>query len=165
MNTNPLVTRVRTAYSLLVQGASHLQSPFLFVIRAYWGFSFCQTGWGKLRHLSDVTEYFGHELHIPFPAFNALLASVTEFFGGLLLILGLASRLISLPLTFLLCVAYLTADPDALHDADKFVKATEFPFLFTVLVVLTCGPGVFSIDYLLGKKFGPTASKTTTANA
>lgn len=164
MNPNSLVARIRAPYSLLVRGASYLQSPFLLVVRAYWGFSFVQTGWGKLHNLGKVTEFFS-SLHIPFPAYNAALAAVTECFGGLLLLVGLASRLISVPLTFLLCIAYLTADSDALHDADKFVKADEFPFLFTTLLVLCFGPGVFSIDYLLGKIFAAPASSSTTSNA
>ncbi len=81
----------------------------------------------------------------------------------------LGSRLISIPLTFLLCVAYVTADNEALRaifsDPDKFLNAAEFQFLFAVLLVLIFGPGVFSLDYLLGKKFGPPASEPTSPSA
>ncbi len=168
MNTHPLVAPAHSAYALLVRGASYLQSPFLLVVRLYWGYSFFQTGKGKLLNLSQPTEYFA-SLHIPFPALNAALAGATECFGGLLLLVGLASRLISIPLTFLLLVAYVTADNEALRaifsDPDKFLNAAEFQFLFAVLLVLIFGPGMFSIDYLLGKKLGAPATKPPAPSA
>lgn len=168
MNTNPFVARARTAYGLLIRSASYLQSPFLLIVRLYWGWQFFQTGKGKLSDLSQPTEFFA-SLHIPFPAFNAALVGATECFGGLLLLVGLASRLISIPLTILLCVAYLTADSEALRsifsDPDKFLSATPFQFLFATLLVLIFGPGAFSIDYLIGKKLGTAASTSASASA
>jgi len=160
MNTHPLFGLARNGYAQLVRTASHLQSPFLLVVRLYWGWSFFLTGKGKLSDLSKPTAYFA-DLHIPFPAVNAVLAGATECFGGLLLLVGLGSRLISIPLTVVMIVAYLTADAEALHDFDKFLSATEFQFLFAVLLVLIFGPGVFSIDHLLSKKFGPPVPEIT----
>jgi len=60
------------------------------------GLVFIGTGWGKQHSLSDVTEFFT-TLHIPAPAFNARLTAATEFFGGLAVLLGLGTRLVSLP--------------------------------------------------------------------
>jgi len=164
MKTHPLVARARSAYSLLIRIGSSLKCPFLLIVRLYWGWSFFQTGKGKLSDLSQPTEFFA-SLHIPFPAFNAVLVGTTECVGGLLLLVGLASRLISLPLIVLLSVAYLTADNEALHsifsDPDKFLSATPFQFLFAVLLVLIFGPGAISIDHLLQKKFGAAASEST----
>ena len=34
-------------------------------------------------------------------------------------------------------------------DPDKFVNADEFLFLFAVVIVFVCGPGVFSLDALI----------------
>lgn len=168
MNTNPFVARARNAYGLLICSASYLQSPFLLIVRLYWGWQFFQTGKGKLSDLSQPTEFFA-SLHIPFPAFNAALVGATECFGGLLLLVGLASRLTAIPLTILLCVAYLTADSEALRsifsDPDKFTSATPFLFLFATLLVLVFGPGAFSIDYLIGKKLGVNASTPTPRTA
>jgi len=167
MKSNPLVSFVRTAYTLLVRIASSLQSPFLLIVRLYWGWSFVQTGWGKLQDLSKPTEFFT-SLHIPFPAFNAVLASSTEFLGGILILVGLASRLAAIPLTIVMIVAYLTTEGEALHalfvdhDPDKFLAATPFQFLFAVLLVLFFGPGFFSIDHFLMKKFGKGTSESST---
>lgn len=133
-----------------------LQAPFLLAIRLYWGWQFFLTGKGKLANPGPVIEFF-QGLGIPFPAFNVYLVGTTEFLGGLLLILGLGSRMVTIPLTVTMIVAYLTADLEAVKaifsDPDTFVKATPFPFLFAVLVVMLFGGGAFSVDRLLGRFF------------
>lgn len=157
MNDTPpsgALPKLHTRFSDL---ASYLQSPFLLVIRLYWGWQFFLTGKGKLEHLDKITEFFTG-LGIPFPAANAAFVGFTECVGGLLLVIGLASRLISVPLTILLTVAYLTADLESVKslfsDPEKFLTAAPFLFLFTVIIILAFGPGKFSVDALLGKKFG-----------
>ena len=45
-------------YKLLIAAASSLQSPFLLLVRLYWGFQMTQTGWGKLHNLAKVAEFF-----------------------------------------------------------------------------------------------------------
>jgi putative oxidoreductase len=153
---NPPAPFFQRAYGLLVTGASSLQSPVLLALRLYWGWSFFQTGKGKLMHLGRVTEYF-RDLRIPFPAFNVCLAGGTECLGGLLLLVGLGSRLVCLPLIFVLIIAYATAEQDAVKqifsDPDKFTAATPFLFMLACIIVLAFGPGAFSLDGLLARKF------------
>jgi putative oxidoreductase len=150
--------RLRSAYALLVTLVTHLQSPLLLALRLYCGWQFMQTGFGKVTHLSDTTEYFA-SLHIPLPGLNAAMAGATECVGGTLLLLGLISRLAALPLIATMIVAYLTAEIDTVKvifsDPDKFIGATPFLFLLTSLLVLAFGPGRFSLDRRLG--FEPTA--------
>lgn len=131
------------------------QSVILLAIRLYWGWAFFLAGRGKLMNLSRTADFF-QSLGIPLPYAQATLAATTECFGGLLLLIGLCSRLISIPLTILLVVAYLTADLDKVKvifdDPDKFLTADEFLFLFAVVVVFTFGPGRFSLDWLIKRK-------------
>src|ERR1700733_1156200 len=94
-------------------GGAFLPSPFLLVVRLYWGWQFAQTGWGKLHHLAQITEFF-RSLDIPLPAFNAHFVAGLECGGGLLLIAGLASRLTGFLLAANMFVAYWTADHQAL---------------------------------------------------
>src|SRR5271156_1750111 len=63
------------------------------------GITFVGTGWGKLHHLEKVTAYFT-ELGLPAPHFQATLVGSTELVGGALVLLGIGSRLASLPLLF-----------------------------------------------------------------
>ncbi|MBI2512295.1 MAG: DoxX family protein [Opitutae bacterium] len=131
--------------------ASLLQSPLLFVLRVYWGWSFVQTGWGKLMHLDRTTEFFA-SLNLPAPKLNAIAASTTECLGGGLLALGLFARPASVPLAVTMIVAYATADREAVQaifsDTDKFTSAAPFLFLVVSLLVLAFGPGKWSIDHL-----------------
>jgi putative oxidoreductase len=139
-------------YAMASAALSHLQSPFLLAVRLYWGWQFAQTGWGKLHNLPKIVDFFT-SLNIPFPAANAHFVSGLEFVGGILLILGLGSRLIGLLLAGNMFVAYWTADHDALvsifSDPGKFYVADPYTFLFASLMVLIFGAGLFSVDTLI----------------
>jgi putative oxidoreductase len=154
----PLLT---SAYKLLISVGNSLQSPFLLIIRLYWGWQFFIDGKGKLTNFDKVAKYF-MELNIPLPGFNAALVSTIELVGGLLLIIGLASRLTTVPLIVIMTMAFVTADTEAFKsffsDPDKFFAATPFLFLFASLLILIFGPGKFSIDHFLKRKFAPDKS-------
>jgi putative oxidoreductase len=143
---------IRRAYEVLVTGANFLQSPLLLALRLYFFWQLFLTGKGKLSNIGKVSEFFT-SLHIPLPTLNAYFIGSLECFGSLLLIIGLASRPLSLLIVFSMTVAYLAADFEAVSsifsDPDKFVKADPFPFLLTALIVLVFGPGLFSIDALI----------------
>ena len=147
---------LKTAYGLLVKLGNCLQSPLLLAMRLYWGWPLFQTGKGKLMNLDRTAEFFS-TLHIPMPKINAIMAGSTECFGGLLLCLGLGSRLVSIPVAFTMIIAYVTADAEAfrsvLSNPDKFTGAAPFLFLLTALVILAFGPGAISLDCMIGRKF------------
>lgn len=140
--------------SLLAKVGECLQSPLLLAIRLYWGWQFFQAGKGKLQHLDKTVSYFS-SLSIPAPKLNAILASSTECSCGILLLLGLFSRFASPALITVMCVAYATADTEALHAVftkpDKFLGADPFLFLFASVIVFAFGPGRLSLDALLFK--------------
>ena len=134
---------------------SRLQSPFLLAIRLYWGWQLVQTGWGKMHNIAKITAFFT-TLNIPLPAFNAHFIAGLEFFGGILLILGLGTRLIGLLMAANMLVAYWTADREALgsifSDPGKFYVADPFTFLFASLIVLIFGAGYLSLGYIIAKR-------------
>ena len=136
---------------------SYLQSPFLLFVRLYWGWQLAQSGWGKLHHLSNVGEYFG-TLGLPIPAQMAVFIACVEFFGGIFLALGLASRITALVLTVNLTMAYVIGDREALlsffSDPDKFIAAAPFAFLLVAVIVLIFGSGKISADTAIGFFFG-----------
>ena len=162
MKLNKLIVLARAGYDLLVKGASSLQSPLLLTIRLYWGWQFFLSGKGKLGDLSGPTEFFT-TLGIPFPAFNAALAGTTECVGGLLLLAGLASRLVTIPLIVTMLVAYITDGREALlsffSEPDTFFKYDAFLFLFASVLVFIFGPGKFSIDHLIKRKLNALADR------
>ena len=147
-----IVNTSRSLYRLLLRIGNSLQSPLLLVVRLYWGWQFWQAGWGKLQDISKPIGFFT-DLGIPFPVFNAWLVSILECVGGILLFVGLASRLISVPLVIDMTVAYLTADREALKsifsEPGKFYAADPYTFWFASLLIFIFGPGAFSIDWLI----------------
>lgn len=143
-------------YRLLIAAASGLQSPFLLAVRLYWGWQFAQDGWGKLHNLDKVTDFFT-SLGLPAPGLTAAFIGGLELVGGILLALGLGSRLIALLLTGNMLMAYITADREALFsvfsDPDKLYGAAPYTYLFASVIVLIFGPGKFSMDAWLAKKW------------
>jgi len=153
---NAFSERLQRAYSILVGIGNSLQSLFLLAVRLYWGWQFCQAGWGKMHRLPKVVEFFA-SLGIPAPALNAYFVIGLEFFGGILLALGLGSRFIALLLACDMIVAYIAADREALmsifSDPGKFYNADPYTFLFAALMVLIFGPGRFALDYVLKRRW------------
>jgi putative oxidoreductase len=147
-------------YRLLISVASSLESAFLLIVRLYWGVQMAQTGWGKLHSLERVTSFFT-SLGIPAPGLNAIFIAILEFAGGILFTLGLGARLIALLFLGDMLVAYYAADREALlsffSSPDKFAGATPFVFLVASLIVLIFGPGKYSIDTMLARRFPVTA--------
>ena len=145
-------------YDGFVRAVSSLQSPFLFLfVRLYWGWEFMEDGWGKLHNLAKVTEYFA-SLNLPAPGTTALFVSIIELAGGMLLAIGLFSRLTGLVLTVNMLTAYVTGDREALLSVftapDKFSAAAPYMYLFASLVVLIFGPGKISLDALFERLMG-----------
>jgi len=159
---NAFVSKVRQWHDGLFGLTEYLKSPLLLFVRLYWGWQLAQSGWGKLHNLEKVTGFFA-SLNLPMPAQTAVFISCLEFFGGILLALGLFSRIISLALTVNLVMAYVTADREALFsifsDPDKFTAAAPFTFLCASLVVLVFGAGKLSVDTLLGFLVGGEKAK------
>lgn len=144
---------------LLTLLAGWVQTPLLFLIRLWWGWSFFTTGRGKLMNLEKTAGFFA-DLQIPLPKVNAIVAGSVECFGGLLLMAGLFSRVVSIPLMFTMVIAYVTADSEAWRaiwrDTDKFTSASPFLFLFATLLIFAFGPGKFSLDaWFFGAKNSP----------
>jgi putative oxidoreductase len=142
-------------YVVLSGMLSRLQSPFLLAVRLYWGWQFAQTGWGKMRDIAKITAFFT-SLNIPFPAVNAHFIAGLEFFGGILLILGLGTRVVGFLLAANMFVAYWTADREALasifSDPGKFYVADPYTFLFASLLVVIFGAGFLSLDNIIAKR-------------
>jgi putative oxidoreductase len=106
----------------------------------------------KWQNISGVAEWFG-ELGIPFPTINAYLAATTEAVGVVLLLLGLATRLISIPLIITMIVAIITVHWQNGFEAGN--NGYEIPLYYILFLcgLLIKGSGKYSLDYLIGRKF------------
>src|SRR6202162_1795288 len=82
-------------YNASVRAVSSLPSPFLLVVRVYWGWQISQNGWGKLHNLPHVTQFFA-SLGLPAPGFTAAFVASFEVTGGIFVALGVFSRIAAL---------------------------------------------------------------------
>ena len=149
-----LMQMIRKWYLMEVRALNPLQHVFLLIVRVYFGWEFMRAGSGKLLNISATAEYFaGLDNPIPLPTLSAYMAGTTETVCGFFLLIGAASRIITIPLICTMLVAYATAHPEYLQafwgNTAYFFKAPPFPYLYTVVVVLLFGPGRFSVDGLL----------------
>lgn len=78
----------------------------LYLVPVFW-----MAGTSKFNHFEDTVAWFGNPdwgLGLPLPWLMAFLATAAELGGAILLALGLATRLISIPLTITMVVAAVT---------------------------------------------------------
>jgi putative oxidoreductase len=159
MATTSTLSLARTGYGIFVWTSSLLQ-PLVLLLLRLWGWQFMVTGWGKLNNHEKVVGFFT-QLGIPMPGFNAWFVGGVECFGGILLLLGLLARPTALVLTINMLVAFLSVAKDraiffnAFGNPDTFIAADPFFYLLVAVVVLTFGPGLFSLDTLIGKLTPP----------
>jgi len=88
----------------------------------------------------------------PFPMVSAILAMTTEVLGIILLTLGFGTRVIALPLMFVMVVAIFTT-----HISNGFAAGDngfEIPLYYILMLfaLVVYGSGKFSLDYLIGRK-------------
>ena len=115
------------------------------------GIIFAGSGWGKLHNLQTVTEFFT-QLHIPAPGFNAAFVGATELVCGILLLLGLASRLAAIPLTVTMCVAIATARSSDVERFGDLLRLQEWIYIVLSIWIAVAGAGALSLDYLLSRR-------------
>ena len=120
------------------------------LVRLFVGYFFLESGWGKIHNLETFAQRFA-EWGIPAPAFNAALSGWTEFLGGALVVAGLATRLVSIPMFINMVVAILSVKLKKLGGLDDFVELDEPLYALAFLWLFFSGPGWVSVDHLLAK--------------
>jgi putative oxidoreductase len=119
-------------------------------VRIVVGWVFIWTGWQKLNFLPRMIENF-REWGIPAPEILTPFVSGMEFVGGLLLLFGLLTRIVAIPMMIIMLVAIASAkwgDVDSLQTLLGFEEISYF-VMFAWLGV--AGPGPVSLDHLVLK--------------
>ncbi|MBO9661480.1 DoxX family protein [Dokdonella sp.] len=123
------------------------------VLRLFFGYFWLETGWAKLQHLDGFTERFV-EWGIPFPALSAALSAGTDFVGGLLLMLGLFTRLTAAAMAVNMIVAIALVVIKNVSSFDELVELDEFVYILIFFWLLIAGPGKASLDTWLARRLG-----------
>jgi len=121
------------------------------VARLTIGLVFVQTGWGKWTNIQKVVGFFT-ELGIPAPEVQARLAASAELVCGALILIGLFTRVATLPLIAVMAVAILTAKRGDIHELSDLLGMEEYLFIVVLLWLGAYGPGPLSLDALLARR-------------
>src|SRR6266853_672816 len=111
------------------------------------GATFFKAGLLKYNSFEFAVKLFQEEYRVPLldPAVAARIAMVQELSIPILLFLGLATRLATIPLLGMIAVIQIFVYPNAYND--------HLVWGSILVLVLTRGPGVFSLDYLIERRF------------
>lgn len=92
----------------LIDGVRKLDFVASIALRLVLAFVFIGAGFVKINNFEGTAAWFGSTLGMPFPTLLAFFATAAEFGGGIMLILGLAVRYVTIPLMITMVVAGLT---------------------------------------------------------
>lgn len=138
--------------NLLILLPSHIASYFVWagplIMRLVVGYVFMLSGWGKLNNLPQITQNFA-EWGILFPKIMTPFVSGVEFFGGIMLILGLFTRIPAAMLAFTMLVAIKSAKWESVDSLETLLGFEEATYFAGFLWLAIAGPGAASLDRLL----------------
>ena len=118
----------------------------MLLLRLGIGILMMHHGYQKLTHFAEIQPRFMNFLGMGTTASLSLVV-FAEFFCSLFLVIGLFTRLATIPLIITMCVIIFKV-----FGGDVFDKA-EIPTIYLAgfIVLLFVGPGRFSVDRLMGK--------------
>jgi putative oxidoreductase len=120
----------------------------LLLIRLYFGYFWAETGWGKIHNLDSFSQRFVG-WGIPYPHFSAALSGYTEWIGGMLIMTGLLTRLVSIPMMINMLVAIVKVKLKSVTGIDDFVEMDEALYMLIFFWLMMAGPGRMSLDHLI----------------
>ncbi len=109
------------------------------------GWVFMWSGWSKLNNLPQMIENF-KGWGIPYPEIMTPFVSGVEFLGGLLLLLGLFTRIAAVPLVIVMSVAIVSAKWDQIDSLETLLGFEEIAYMALFGWLAVAGPGPVSID-------------------
>lgn len=123
--------------------------PLLFM-RLVLAYGFWGPAMMKWNNMDGIIDWFSG-MGMPFPTINAYLSATTEVSGSVLLLLGLGTRLISIPLMIVMLVAIFTVHIS--HGFEAGANGFEIPLYYLIMLftLLVYGPGRYSVEGLLRK--------------
>ncbi|MEM3486882.1 MAG: DoxX family protein [Conexivisphaerales archaeon] len=128
-----------------------LLTAWLLIFRIIMGGTLMHHGYPKLQDGAKQAGKWMNSMGIP--SWTATLAMILEFFGGILLIAGFLTRLISAFIAVFMIsnVIMKKIKMNASYVAqDKPSYEVDVLYLLLAVTLIIIGPGIISIDHLIG---------------
>ena len=140
-----LIGKNRTAIAKTLASLQLLGSAVLLVERFWMARVFFRSGLTKIADWDNTLYLFANEYSVPVlsPWLSAHMAAAVELTAPGFLLLGLASRLATLPMLAMTAVIQFTYESHPDHAVWAMLLST----------ILCFGPGRLSVDYYLRRKF------------
>ena len=146
-----------------------LAASFLYVApvatRLVIGWAFVEAGRPKLGNLDGFAGFLA-SLGVPLPAVHAAFIARLEYFGGMLLIAGLLTRVVALLLSSTMVVALVTAHREEIaqffamaEQAPGVLEIDPLPYLVPLLWLVGFGAGPVSLDALFFRRWAGSDGK------
>ena len=120
-------------------------SVMLLLLRLFFGALFFMHGLDKMRDFNELSFTFPSVFGFG-PYVTLMLAIFCEFACSMFLITGLMTRIILLPMILSMAVAFFDV-----HDAMMPQGELSLIYLIVFAGLFMCGPGRYSLDYLIDK--------------
>jgi putative oxidoreductase len=85
---------------------------------------------------------------------SATLSAWTDLVGGALLMLGLLTRVVCVPMLVNMAVALIVVVSRDLTGLDDYVETSELTYILIFFWLIMAGPGKASLDTLLARRLG-----------
>ena len=140
----------------MISDKTKIQDIILLCVRIWLGYRMFTASYssvtGIIFHPAErafFIKWFGGQLHFPWPLTMAFLAKGSELTGSVFVMPGFLTKPAAALIAFTMLIATLTANLGQDWNIDGGFTVSYFLF---ALILLTEGPGSFSLDYLLLRK-------------
>jgi putative oxidoreductase len=125
----------------------------LLIIRIWLGYRMITASYSSVTgilsspHERDFfRDWFGNQLHFPFPLVMAFLAKLSELIGGFFVIIGLFTKQFAMLIAFTMFIATVTANLGKDWNIDGGFTVS---YLLFALILIVEKSGKYSLDFLL----------------
>lgn len=127
----------------------------LLVLRLFMGGTFLVYAIKKVQNFDNYVALFADKLDLPLPMLNLYLVIGFEGLGGILLIFGFLTRIVSIPLIVTMLTALFLVNLSNGFAASSFGVEVPLAYISILLVLFSFGAGSLSFDdKILTKKDG-----------
>ncbi|MDP4285949.1 MAG: DoxX family protein [Bacteroidota bacterium] len=118
----------------------------MLVLRIMLGLLLVSHGYDKMVHFAALKNKFYNFMSLG-PTISLSLIIFAEFFCGIFLILGLFTRLVTIPIFIAMSVVvFMVSHGHIFAEGERGAI-----FLAATFAIILCGPGKISVDGMLGK--------------